>query len=201
MRHLTVKTPVRGCLTVPYRDAEDKRKHNRRYQPGYYRANKDKIKERARHRRRELRKWFDQYRRDCNCSMCGLSGADMPWALEFHHREPAEKEEVVSWLVAQGYGKSRILREIEKCDVVCANCHRRHHWEEAQAKRAAGEKTDFQKHGERGSEGIVSNPDKSGRPIESYRASRKQRRRKNRVNRAKNPHPPGPKPEEWGFED
>jgi hypothetical protein len=184
---------------VPYRDKEDKRRHNRRYSPGYYQANKNKIKERAKHRRRELRKWFDEYRRECSCKSCGLSGADMPWALEFHHRNPAEKEEVVSWLVAQGYGKERILREIAKCDVICANCHRKHHWEEAQARKAAGEKTEFQKHGDNGAKHVVSNPDDSGRPIESYRQSRKQRKRKNRKLRSLNPTPPGPKPEEWGL--
>ena len=177
---------------MPYRDPADKRKHNRRYQPQYYENNKHKIRERARKRRRDLRKWFDNLRRTLSCSRCGLSGEDMPWALEFHHRIPAEKEALVSWLGAQGYGKERIQREIDKCEVICANCHRKHHWEEAQAKKAKGEPSMFQEHG---TNQKTKNPD--GRPIGSYREARGRRRKKNQQKRADHPNPdsmPGPKP-------
>lgn len=43
--------------------------------------------------------------------------------LEFDHLH--SKEGNISAMVAWGYSWSRILREIEKCEVVCANCHRK----------------------------------------------------------------------------
>jgi hypothetical protein len=48
-----------------------------------------------------------------------------PVVLEFDHRDPAEKAERVSRLVSIGCSLARLRAEIEKCDVRCANCHRR----------------------------------------------------------------------------
>jgi hypothetical protein len=57
-----------------------------------------------------------------------------PAALEFHHRDPATKECMVSKLTRHGSnpgssGKIAELARIEiaKCDLVCANCHREIH--------------------------------------------------------------------------
>jgi len=49
-------------------------------------------------------------------------------ALEFHHRNPSEKEFNVS---SKGHSRSweRVKKEIEKCDLLCANCHREIHAE------------------------------------------------------------------------
>jgi hypothetical protein len=45
--------------------------------------------------------------------------------LEFDHRDPATKAADVSTLVRTARPWSRVVSEITKCDVVCANCHRR----------------------------------------------------------------------------
>lgn len=55
------------------------------------------------------------------CTMCGY---DKQVALEFHHRDPTTKSETVSRMLHSGYAWGSILKEIEKCDIVCANCHR-----------------------------------------------------------------------------
>ena len=47
-----------------------------------------------------------------------------PIVLEFHHRNPDEK----LFTIGRATGTEsvpKLLAEIEKCDVVCANCHRR----------------------------------------------------------------------------
>lgn len=44
------------------------------------------------------------------------------YVMDFDHREGVTKE--FSLHEAQRVTKRAILREIEKCDVVCANCHR-----------------------------------------------------------------------------
>jgi hypothetical protein len=48
-----------------------------------------------------------------------------PIVLEFDHRDPAAKSFNVGDVTQHGYALSRVMAEIDKCDVVCANCHRR----------------------------------------------------------------------------
>jgi hypothetical protein len=43
--------------------------------------------------------------------------------MDFDHRDPAKKASRVTSLVGRA-GIQRILAEVEKCDIVCANCHR-----------------------------------------------------------------------------
>lgn len=56
------------------------------------------------------------------CSRCPESH---PACLDFHHRDPETK----SFALSRGHEHSRaaILAEIAKCDVLCANCHRKEH--------------------------------------------------------------------------
>ena len=60
------------------------------------------------------------------CMRCGYS--KYPEVLEFHHKNPANKEFNVS---RKGHCRSwkRIEKEIEKCVLLCANCHREVHVE------------------------------------------------------------------------
>lgn len=41
--------------------------------------------------------------------------------MQWHHRDPLDKVADVSRLGS--YSKKRILAEIAKCDLMCANCH------------------------------------------------------------------------------
>jgi hypothetical protein len=57
----------------------------------------------------------------CSCAICGERDAAV---LEFHHLS-ADKEYDISEMVSKGYSWSRILRELKKCQILCANDHRR----------------------------------------------------------------------------
>jgi hypothetical protein len=58
------------------------------------------------------------------CIECGESD---PACLDFHHRDPSEKDATVAEAIAGQWSENRIMSEISKCDVVCANCHRKRH--------------------------------------------------------------------------
>jgi len=54
--------------------------------------------------------------------------------LEFHHRNSDEKEIMISIAIYQnGWSLNRLKKEIEKCDVLFTNCHKKIHWKEKQA--------------------------------------------------------------------
>jgi hypothetical protein len=50
--------------------------------------------------------------------------------LHFHHRDPREKDLELSIAIGRGWAKERILAEVARCEVLCANLHMKHHWEE-----------------------------------------------------------------------
>ena len=54
---------------------------------------------------------------------CTSCGEDDPVVLEFHH--VGGKDMAISQLVTGGYSIETIQAEINKCTVLCANCHRR----------------------------------------------------------------------------
>lgn len=56
------------------------------------------------------------------CVICGYNSSMV--ALDFHHLDPKTKELDI-W--QKSYKYERIKKEITKCIVVCANCHREIH--------------------------------------------------------------------------
>jgi len=70
--------------------------------------------------------WFKELKGRLKCEECGEKHLA---CLEFHHPDPAQKEGTVG-MMASHWGKKRMLAEIEKCRVLCANCHRKVHYKE-----------------------------------------------------------------------
>jgi hypothetical protein len=65
------------------------------------------------------------------CSRCGYN--KYPEVLEFHHKDPTQK---LFGIGQRGLTRSwkRVQAEIEKCDLLCANCHRELHVEQRKIK-------------------------------------------------------------------
>ena len=61
------------------------------------------------------------------CSECGFEGH--PVSFDCHHRDPSTKSFGLSEARRGSYSKKRILDELEKCELLCANCHRLEHAE------------------------------------------------------------------------
>lgn len=57
------------------------------------------------------------------CKHCGYH--KYYGALEFHHRNPLEKD--VDWNKLRLRSWNAVIAELDKCDLVCSNCHREVH--------------------------------------------------------------------------
>jgi predicted HNH restriction endonuclease len=60
------------------------------------------------------------------CERCGYD--KYPDVLEFHHLDPSQKES--SWNSMRKWNWEKVLTELDKCAILCANCHREVHVEQ-----------------------------------------------------------------------
>ena len=85
----------------------------------------DKLERRRLYRNRQkyiAKMYVRDYKIEHNCKNCG---EEESICLTFHHRDGVEKEGKIPQLYK--YGIKKITREVEKCDLICHNCHSRHH--------------------------------------------------------------------------
>ena len=108
---------------MPYKDPEKRRECRRRW---YTNNKKSEIAHVVR-RKKEIRNWFLDFRSKLKCLKCG---EDHPAILDFHHKDSKRKDFTVTYMTYYGYSKERIKKEISKCIVLCANCHRKLHYKE-----------------------------------------------------------------------
>lgn len=91
----------------------------------HYSNNKDYYKTKAHDHDKKVKKYIREVREKNVCVSCG---EDKWWRLDFHHRNKDEKEYSIAAM--RGQSLSVVQEELNKCDVLCANCHRDvHHLE------------------------------------------------------------------------
>lgn len=127
---------------MPYSDYERSKEWARNYSKDYYQKNKEKFKKKqkdrlsdpekkARHKtvqRERLERnseLIDKIKIQYGCQNpnCLWSGEYVACELDLHHL--SNKEESVS--VLRHSSVNKIIKEINKCVVLCSNCHRRLH--------------------------------------------------------------------------
>ena len=104
---------------MPHRDRERQREAERRW----YRANRDRVIEKKNRKRERLRAHIRTLKEQ-PCTDCGV--AYPYYVMDFDHVR-GEKAALISELVLRS-GTQKLLAELDKCDVVCANCHRIRTW-------------------------------------------------------------------------
>jgi len=96
----------------------------REYSCNYYKQNKEKhIKAVAKVNKKKdkaLKAWVNKFK-EVPCADCNRRFPSC--AMDFDHVK-GEKEFTISAAVRRKFNRKRILKEIQKCEVVCANCHR-----------------------------------------------------------------------------
>jgi hypothetical protein len=99
----------------------------RAWDRSYYQKHKVKRQVAAYERKYRLYEYLQRIKAQARCKYCG---ENHPAVLQFHHRDPQEKEfNVSAFIYHQKGGLKRLEAEIAKCDILCANCHLKHHYE------------------------------------------------------------------------
>ena len=86
-----------------------------------YKNREDLYKAQKKHRIKVRGKLFE-YISKKKCVDCGEKD---PIVLEFDHTNRSKKFKQVSQMLSGHYSWESVLTEIGKCDIRCANCHRR----------------------------------------------------------------------------
>jgi len=100
------------------------RQCQREYSKSHYETNKGSYNGRRLKHQRQRRQ--DGYKitnsaKDRPCVDCGVKYPT--YVMQFDHRDPTTKNFTIATHVRNGGSLKALIAEIEKCDVVCANCH------------------------------------------------------------------------------
>lgn len=104
---------------MPFKDPEKKNEYRRKW----YQENKSSEKAHVARRKKSIREWLEKYKTNLKCTLCQ---ENHPATIDFHHK--SGKEFLISYMVANGYSIKRVKKELEKCEVLCSNCHRKLHY-------------------------------------------------------------------------
>lgn len=88
-------------------------------------AEKARLLKSTKKRKQDARDKLQELKRTLKCNRCP---ENHPACLEFHHTDPNEKSFTISSGLSSGMSISRLLEEAAKCEVLCSNCHRKHHY-------------------------------------------------------------------------
>ena len=65
---------------------------------------------------------------------CAKCGETRGYVLDYHHLDPAKKDTTIARMTSNRYNLDKIYEEIDKCIVLCSNCHREFHYLEEREK-------------------------------------------------------------------
>lgn len=106
----------RGCITCGETDPEKFYGHSRSMCKNCHA--KDSFRRQRANRTRGIEYLGGE------CKNCGFKGCDA--SFDFHHRVPAEKAD--NFIRHKTWSWEHLKSELDKCDLLCANCHREHHF-------------------------------------------------------------------------
>lgn len=95
------------------------------------------MKEFVRHRYIKLKLRAVEYKGG-KCIDCGYNKLYV--AMDFHHRNPSEKE--FTWHKLRKRAWDSIKNELDKCDLLCRNCHAERHYNERAHREALRNRVD-----------------------------------------------------------
>lgn len=117
---------------MPFKDKEAKRKYNKEYYKKWYAKpenRKKAIRNAAISKKIYAKRNYDyitEYKSQHPCMHCDENN---PVCLSFHHKDGTNKEANISDMCHRCFSIKRIREEIDKCIVLCHNCHAMETWQ------------------------------------------------------------------------
>ena len=110
---------------MPFRDksryqSEEWKEYQRNYQRSWHQLHREKRLAKLYERKKAIHEYVQNIKSQLCCVDCG---GRHPATLQFHHLNAEDKMFNVSDAVRDGVCLDIIKKEIEKCIVLCANCH------------------------------------------------------------------------------
>lgn len=99
---------------------------------------KSKIRNRQNEVQTNLKEFLMSIKKNSKCIICG---DNRWWVLDFHHIKNKKFE--VSSLARRGCSLETFNKEIDKCIIICANCHRDLHFKESEEYKKWNNKKKF----------------------------------------------------------
>lgn len=109
---------------MPYVDSNKKKENHKRYmREVWYPKNKSKhIGYQTKIKKRIIEFVLD-LKKNSSCIDCGFLGIEYPSVLDFDHVNSTKKFNISEFGNHTNSFK-QVKQEIQKCEIVCANCHR-----------------------------------------------------------------------------
>ena len=103
-------------------DVEKLKIRQKRADEKYYLKNSKEIYQKKKIRRHLIKEEI-VFLRGGKCEICGYNKCIS--ALEFHHKTEDKDNHLA--IIIKNASKEKVLKEVEKCILLCANCHRELH--------------------------------------------------------------------------
>lgn len=88
----------------------------------FYKKRSAHYIDKTKKQKRKIRDWIIKHKKKSKCNTC----PETDWiCLDFHHMR--DKDIAIGAVASYGWSIERIKKEIEKCIILCANCHRKLH--------------------------------------------------------------------------
>ena len=97
------------------------------YAQQHYQNNKEKYKTKARINNAKYLEANKQLINEVKSKGCSLCSETEPCCMDFHHIDPNTKIDTVSRIALNATSIQTLQAEIDKCVVLCSNCHRKVH--------------------------------------------------------------------------
>ena len=115
---------------MPFKDksryqSEEWKEYQRTYQRSWHQRHRGKRLARMYERKAAIHDYIQNMKNQLHCVDCSQRH---PATLHFHHLNSEDKVFSISYAANRGFSLDRIKKEIDKCIVLCANCHAIRHY-------------------------------------------------------------------------
>jgi hypothetical protein len=118
-------------------DNENPGKNAKRHRE-WYKKNREYVKEVTINHQKEIRNFIEKYKENKSCSICGYN----KWgkALHLHHKDRNTKKFGIANATNLGVSIETLKEEIDKCIILCSNCHTELHYLENKKQKEISKK-------------------------------------------------------------